>query len=96
MELGILPTVSYKWKTFKNNLDYPPAIFCLNGYDRDEKMFYEKDYVTLVIDTEKISNKWYSDLNLTYSHKVSKSKDLFSKIMTFEPIPPEAIIDTLY
>src|SRR6478735_3182280 len=81
---GLIPRDASKWLEEDKTLNYPPAIFMSNG----DKFFYNDiDIVTLQIDTTKITNKWFTDMNMTYGLKAKKSK----YIMTFDPIPPEAI-----
>jgi hypothetical protein len=72
-------------------LAYPPAIFAtdiMKDSNVKRNLFYadadDPDTVTLIIDTSIIKNKWYYDLNM-YSGRHTKY------IMTFEPIPPNAI-----
>ncbi len=90
---GLLPYDSSEWVSDDWTLEYPPAIFAnnmpeLNNYDIFHKD--KGDYVVLRIDTSKIKNKWFSDLNLTYDELIKKNKP--SKyIMTFEPILPKAL-----
>lgn len=77
LEKGLIPkphSESEKWKKV-SDLEYPPAIFAVNGTNTWE------DGDIWQIDTSLIKNMWYEDLNIA-----SKNK-----IMTFEPIPKEAI-----
>lgn len=90
---GLIPKDSSKWVETERSLEYPPAIFANNLISVDKyNLFHSRnqDYITLKIDTTKIKNIWYSDLNLTGDSKISKDNP--SKyIMTFDKIPPFAI-----
>ena len=81
-EYGLSPKSNYRWS---NHLWYRPSIFASSNIDN---MFKSgKQYDIWIIDTEKIQNKWYLDLNINkyigYEHN--------DYIMTFEHIPPQAL-----
>lgn len=75
---GILPTPHEggNWK-FDSKLKYPDAVFAVNS-ETDKWSSGDR----WKIDTTKIKNKWWQDLNFR------NRKDL---IMTFDAIPPDAI-----
>jgi hypothetical protein len=77
-----LKTINHSKGRYKYQLDlyYPKSIFAMNV---KEKFMTDDNTVLLKIDTTKINNKWYKDLNL---HDI-----LPTAVMTFEDIPPEAI-----
>ncbi len=90
---GLIPKDSSAWMDEDKSLEYPPAIFVNNiSYLDDKEMFHSKteEYIVLQINTTKIKNKWYADLNLSNDDKIRRFKPI-KYIMTFEPIPPEAI-----
>ena len=83
---GLIPKDSSNWTDKDKSLEYPPAIFCTNiNLENTEDLFYGGESpdkkITLKIDTSKIKNVWFNDL-----HFMSDKH-----IMTFEPIPPDAI-----
>lgn len=69
-KVGLVPKTNYQ-----NHLSYPPAVFVSD----DKHILYIGDKV-LRIDTTKLNNKWYKDIN----HERGR-------YMTFEEIPPQAI-----
>ena len=77
LENGLLPKPHSASKEWVSDiaLEYPPAIFATN----EEGSWASGDIWQ--IDTTKINNKWFKDLNIQSKYRV----------MTFEPIPPEAI-----
>ena len=84
---GLIPKDSSKWMEENKFLEYPPAIFANNINIKEYPKFdlfksYDNDYITLKINTTIIKNKWFYDLNITGSKNY---------IMTFDPIPPNAI-----
>jgi len=80
---GLKPISSDKgrWKHYV--LSYPDSIFAVNTYDE----IWSSGNV-YVIDTSKISNSWWYDLNEFKETNLDYAKKL---IMTFEPISPDAI-----
>ena len=77
---GLIPRESKDSKIWSKELDleYPPAIFAIN--DSDSGWYFQSKVDVWGIDTTKIPNKWWEDLNAT---NVVNSKC----IMTFEAIP---------
>jgi hypothetical protein len=60
---------------------YPKSIFAMNGVDTRKVDLWQRGIGDVWrIDTKKLSNKWWDDLNIG-----DKSK----AIMTFDPIPPK-------
>ena len=80
---GLMPISSEKGNWSHHNLAYPPAVFAANTY---EDLWGGK--YTYVIDTSKISNSWWYDLN---EFKVDYMDHSRKSIMTFEPVSPDAI-----
>lgn len=75
---GLIPKYSGYWN---HQLEYPPAIFAING-NTSKLWFQNVDNRDIWrIDTEKLPNKWWEDLNIGFSDKTA--------IMTFDPIPSE-------
>jgi hypothetical protein len=80
LENGLMPTIG-DWGT---DLKYKPAIFA--SIDKNELFSsYGKD--VWQIDTTNLKNLWYLDLNL--NKYANKNYNKF--IMTYEPIPKEAL-----
>lgn len=81
LQNGLLPkeNKTHNWCTY---LDYPPAIFAINPTHKNLEFWSEHGDVWK-INTEKLPNKWYYDLNLSHIRQ--------DAIMTFEPIPKEYI-----
>jgi hypothetical protein len=67
----------------ESSLVYPPSIFATND-GKDSIWGFGNDDIW-EIDTEKLPNKWWYDLNLYNNGHETIS------IMTFEPIPPKFI-----
>jgi len=80
---GLLPKESKDSKRWSADadLEYPPVIFAVN--DSDTFWYHQSNVDVWAIDTTKIPNKWWRDINNRYGRT-----DL---IMTFDPIPPHAI-----
>jgi hypothetical protein len=80
---GLIPKESKdseKWSK-ETDLEYPPVIFAVND---NETFWYHQSKVDVwAIDTTKIPNKWWRDINNRYGRT-----DL---IMTFDTIPPQFI-----
>jgi hypothetical protein len=77
---GLIPQEG-DWRT---ELRYKPAIFVSTD---KQKLFIPYDKDVWEIDTSKLKNIWYLDLNLNkYANK-----NFNNFIMTYEPIPKEAI-----
>jgi hypothetical protein len=65
-----------------NELYYPPSVFATIDYIwRNDR---EKNDIWL-INTEKLKNKWWLDLNFYKANEINKPRE----VMTFEPISPE-------
>lgn len=80
-ENGLIPSDPKNYKDEGIYYDYPPAIFATESHFPNS--FKGNDY--WIIDTKKCNNMWYIDLNFP-------SKDRKGIYMTYEPIPPEALI----
>jgi hypothetical protein len=78
---GLIPFDSRNWDNEDKSLKYPPSIFAINTEILLSPFYKEGDYITVKIDTTKIKNKWWKDLNIPNG----------KFIMTFEPMPPSAI-----
>ena len=94
LEYGLVPKDSSKWTDDDWTLEYPPAIFASNLNDpKKYDLFHygDNDIITIKIDTTKIKNKWFSDLNLEDYENTIKKKNREEYIMTFDPIPPQAL-----
>jgi hypothetical protein len=77
---GLIPKVG----DWNSELLYKPSIFA--SIDKKQLFIpYNKDVWR--IDTSKITNMWYLDLNLNKYHSFNTNK----YIMTYEPIPKEAV-----
>ncbi len=81
---GLKPKSSNEGNWTHHNLAYPSAVFASNSYDDvwGGKNIY-------IIDTTKVSNSWWYDLNEFGEEKLDYSKKL---IMTFDPVSPNAIV----
>ena len=77
LENGLIPKPHSESSMWKNDmsLEYPPAVFATN----DDSTWWDGDIWQ--IDTTKIKNTWFLDLNIQSKYR----------IMTFEPIPPTAL-----
>ena len=74
------------WKG-DHKLSYPSSVFAINDHDHwSNKLSAGEDI--WVIDTTKINNKWWKDLNF---YKVPTIHDNVTTYMTFDDIPPESI-----
>jgi hypothetical protein len=85
LDKGLIPMKSEdseRWADEKD-LAYPPAVFCFNDDVTNQGWHYVSKIDVWEIDTTKIPNKWWEDINNRYGRT-----DL---IMTFEPIPPQFI-----
>jgi hypothetical protein len=71
LKYGLIPKTNVNW----DYIDYPDAIFAINGDFGD----WRGNYV-FRIDTTNLKNKWWYDLNFRVGSP---------QIMTFEPIGPE-------
>lgn len=80
LEKGLLTKPHSQSKEFSSDLSlsYPPSIFASNGSGTWNS---GSDVDIWQIDTSKINNKWYKDLNLQTKYR----------IMTFESIPASAL-----
>lgn len=87
---GLIPKNSSNtsWNTIQ--LKYPNALFFTTDLN---VLFYSKNKVTLIIDTDELSKsvKFWSDYNM-YSDDETKN---IKYIMTYSKIPPSAIVNLL-
>ena len=77
IEHGLIPKYAGNWT---GELEYPPAVFAINGVISKGHGFWRQSVDIWKIDTTDLPNQWWSDLNLG-SDK--------GHIMTFDPIPPK-------
>jgi len=79
---GIKVSYPKNWKQEGKQIDYMPSIFAV----KSNKNIWHGQGDVWQIDTTKIDNKWWEDLNLYKNTNWGNNA-----IMTFEDIPPEAI-----
>lgn len=77
MKHGLIPKYAGNWTGY---LEYPPAVFAINGVDSKGNNYWRESLDIWEIDTTNLPNQWWSDLNLG-SDK--------GHIMTFDSIPPK-------
>jgi hypothetical protein len=68
-------------------LSYPPTVFAINNHDYwSNKLSTGEDI--WVIDTTKLDNKWWRDLNF---YNLPRKHDQVFPYMTFDNVPPDSI-----
>jgi hypothetical protein len=83
---GIIPKSAKESKGW-SHINYPAAVFAVNNYCN----FWGYSNYCYVIDTTKLTNRWWYDKNL-YAKRRIMYDDQLSAIVTDEKIPPSAII----